>query len=151
MLFRSDRTGCPARAWLLCAIFTLMLFCHLPNSNGEIPVAVQTGQIPDISKFKYWSNPTGKTRQKNLPVGATQPRVLEMSSHTWFCSRNQNSWCHAVMCDQRQTPSTQIYVKDRIPRHLHLLPRHLKLKLLMKMKTNVETVRTEQYNSVSLG
>ena len=29
-----DRTGCPARAWLLCAIFTLMLFCHLPNSNG---------------------------------------------------------------------------------------------------------------------
>ena len=30
-----DHVGCPARAWLLCAIFALMLFCHLPNSNGE--------------------------------------------------------------------------------------------------------------------
>ena len=36
------------------AIFTLMLFCHLPNSNGEIPLAVQTGQIPDISKFMHF-------------------------------------------------------------------------------------------------
>ena len=49
-----DRTGCPARASLLCAIFTLMSFCHLPNSNGEIPLAVQTGQIPDISKFMHF-------------------------------------------------------------------------------------------------
>ena len=31
-----------------------MLFCHLPNSNGEIPVAAQTGQIPDISKFMHF-------------------------------------------------------------------------------------------------
>ena len=39
-----DCTGCPAHAWLLCAIFTLMLFCHLPNSNGEIPVAYNASQ-----------------------------------------------------------------------------------------------------------
>ena len=49
-----DHMGSPARAWLLCAMFALMLFCHLPNSNGEILLAVQTGQIPDISKFMHF-------------------------------------------------------------------------------------------------
>ena len=30
-----DHTGCPARTWLLCMTFTLMLFCHLPNAMGR--------------------------------------------------------------------------------------------------------------------
>ena len=51
---RMDLVGCPARAWLFRAIFTLMLFCHLPNSNGEIPLAVQSGQTPDTSKFMHF-------------------------------------------------------------------------------------------------
>ena len=34
--------------------FSIVMPCHLPNSNGEIPVAVQTGQIPDISKFMHF-------------------------------------------------------------------------------------------------
>ena len=67
-----DCTGCPACAWLLCTIFTLMFFCHLPNSNGEIALGVQTGQIPDISKFMhfhFWqevlveSHPKDKTEE----------------------------------------------------------------------------------------
>ena len=49
-----DCVGCLAHAWLLCAIFMLILFCHLPNSNGEIPLAVQTGQTPDASKFMHF-------------------------------------------------------------------------------------------------
>ena len=31
-----------------------MLFCHLPNSNGEIPLTVQMGQTPDILKFMHF-------------------------------------------------------------------------------------------------
>ena len=50
-----DCVGCPACVWLLCAIFTLMLFCHLPNSHGEIPTAMQMGQIPDILKFMQFT------------------------------------------------------------------------------------------------
>ena len=49
-----DCVGCLARVWLLCAIFALMLFCHLPNSNREIPLAMQTGQTPDISNFMHF-------------------------------------------------------------------------------------------------
>jgi hypothetical protein len=49
-----DHVRCPAQGWLLCAIFTLMLFCHLPNVNGEIPRTVQTGQIHDILKFIHF-------------------------------------------------------------------------------------------------
>ena len=63
-----DRTGCPARVWLLCVIFTLMLFCHLPNSNGEIPLAVQMGQIPDISKimhFHFWQEVLVESHHKD--------------------------------------------------------------------------------------
>ena len=63
-----DCVGCPACAWLLCAIFTLMLFCHLPNLNGEIPLAVQTGQIPDISKFMhfhFWQEALVESHQKD--------------------------------------------------------------------------------------
>ena len=49
-----DRTGCPEKWWLLCAFFVLGLFNHLPNSNGEIPLAVITGQIPDVSKYMHF-------------------------------------------------------------------------------------------------
>ena len=53
---------------ILCVIFMLMLFCHLPNSNGEIPLAVQTGQIPDISKFMhfhFWQEALVESHQKD--------------------------------------------------------------------------------------
>ena len=63
-----DHVGCPARAWLLCAIFILMLFCHLPNSNGKIPHAAQMGQIPDISKFMhfhFWQEVLVKSHRKD--------------------------------------------------------------------------------------
>ena len=49
-----DHVGYPACAWLLCAIFTLMVFCHLPNLSAEIPLAVQLGQVPDTSKFMHF-------------------------------------------------------------------------------------------------
>ena len=68
MINTMDCTGCPAHAWLLCTIFTLTLFCHLPNSNGEIPLAVQTGQIPDISKFMhfhFWQEVLVESHQKD--------------------------------------------------------------------------------------
>ena len=63
-----DCVGCPAHAWLLCAAFTLMLFCHLPNLNGEIPLAVQMGQTPDISKFMhfyFWQEVLVESHQKD--------------------------------------------------------------------------------------
>ena len=37
-----DNVTCPTQRWLLCTIFMLMLFCHLPNLIGEIPLAMQT-------------------------------------------------------------------------------------------------------------
>ena len=49
-----DRVGCPVCGWLLCAIFTLMLFCHIPNANREILLALQTGQALDISKLMHF-------------------------------------------------------------------------------------------------
>ena len=63
-----DHTGCPARTWLLCMIFALMLFCHLPNLNEEIPLAMQTGQIPNISKFMhfhFWQEVLVESHQKD--------------------------------------------------------------------------------------
>ena len=129
---------------------SLMLFCHLPNSNGEIPVAVQTGQIPDISKFMhfhFWQEVLVESHQKDkteeLARWCYPAEVLEMSSPTWFCSRSRNNWCHVAMCDQLLIPSTRIYAKDRTPRRLHLLPHHLKLKLLMKMKTMTKETHLE--------
>ena len=49
-----DRTGCPTKWWLLAAIFTLMVMNVLPNSNGDIPYSVVTGQTADISKFLHF-------------------------------------------------------------------------------------------------
>ena len=71
-----DCVGCPACAWPLCAIFALMLFCHLPDSNGEIPLTAQTRQTPDISELctstsgkKFHLNCTKRTKPKNWPTG----------------------------------------------------------------------------------
>jgi hypothetical protein len=49
-----DRTGCPPKCWLLCLLFVIGLFNHLPNSDGNIPLTVVTGQIPDISKYLHY-------------------------------------------------------------------------------------------------
>ena len=49
-----DRTGCEDRWWLLAALFTIALMCVLPNSNGEIPLTVVTGQRVDVSKFMHF-------------------------------------------------------------------------------------------------
>ena len=49
-----DRVGCPPKWWLLAAIFTLQLMLYIPNSNGDIPLAVITGQMPDVSKFTHF-------------------------------------------------------------------------------------------------
>ena len=65
---KMDRVGCPTRVWLLCATFTLMSFCHLPHLNGEIPLAVQMGQVPDISKFMqfhFWQEVLMESHRKN--------------------------------------------------------------------------------------
>ena len=73
-----DHVGCLARAWPLCAIFALMLFCHVPNSIGEIPLALQMGQIPDVSKFthfQFW---------QEVPVGSHQKEKTE----------ELTCWCH---------------------------------------------------------
>ena len=32
-----DRTGCPAKWWLLCALFVMALCCVLPNSREKFP------------------------------------------------------------------------------------------------------------------
>ena len=49
-----DRTGCPKKWWLLCALFVIVLFNHLPDSNGEIPLMEIAAQIQDISKFAHF-------------------------------------------------------------------------------------------------
>ena len=49
-----DRVGCPARWWLLAALFVMAITNVLPNSNGEIPYTAVTGQIADISKFMHF-------------------------------------------------------------------------------------------------
>ena len=49
-----DRTGCPAKWWLLCALFVMALSCVLPNSRGEIPNSVVTGQATDVSCFMHY-------------------------------------------------------------------------------------------------
>ena len=46
----------------------MMLFCHIPNVHGEIPQAVQTGQVQDISKFMhfhFWQEVFVKSHKKN--------------------------------------------------------------------------------------
>ena len=45
-----------------------MIFCHLPNSSGEIPLAMQTGQILDISKFihfHFWQKVLVESHKKD--------------------------------------------------------------------------------------
>ncbi len=52
-----DRVGCPAHYWLLAILFTVALCNVLVNSNGEIPQAVVTGEVIDISpflEFHFW-------------------------------------------------------------------------------------------------
>ena len=49
-----DRTGCPQKWWLLCALFCIMILNVLPNVHGEIPQTVVTGEVQDISKFMHY-------------------------------------------------------------------------------------------------
>jgi hypothetical protein len=49
-----DCTSCPPKCWLLCLLFVIGLFNHLPNFDGNIPLSVVTGQIPDISKYLHY-------------------------------------------------------------------------------------------------
>ena len=56
-----DRTGTPAKYWLLCTLFILGMFnvvAHETN-HGRTPIEVQTGQQPDISAYLafYWFEP----------------------------------------------------------------------------------------------
>ena len=48
-----DRTGTPARHWLLCLLYIVTLLNHLACSNlhWETPIFKATGQKPDISAF----------------------------------------------------------------------------------------------------
>ena len=49
-----DRTGCPKKWWLVCALFVIVLFNHMPNANGDIPLSEITARIVDISKFMHF-------------------------------------------------------------------------------------------------
>ena len=73
-----DCVGCPACAWPLCAIFTLVLFHHLPNLKGEIPLVAQMGQTLDVSEFvhfHFW---------QKVPV----------ELHQWDKTEELTCWCH---------------------------------------------------------
>ena len=136
-----DCVGCPACVWPLCAIFALMLFCHLPNSNGEIPIAVHVGQILDISKFMhfhFWQKFLVELHQKDkteelarwcYPTKGVGDELTYMVLLT-----NLNSWCHAATCNRLQILSNQTYANNPTPVHpcLHLLPHLLTLKLCQK-------------------
>jgi hypothetical protein len=49
-----DRTGCPAEGWLLAALFVCAFLLLVPNSHGEIPYTMVTGQTADILKFMHF-------------------------------------------------------------------------------------------------
>ena len=48
-----DRTGTPAKFWLLCLLFVICLYNHLALEilGGKTPLEIATGQQPDISAF----------------------------------------------------------------------------------------------------
>jgi hypothetical protein len=52
-----DRTGCPAQYWLLAMLYVVALFNVICNSSGEIPKALITGEVVDVSpflQFHFW-------------------------------------------------------------------------------------------------
>ena len=54
-----DRTGTPAKFWLLCLLYIVYLYNHISfQSNGEkTPLEVATGVVPDISSilaYHWW-------------------------------------------------------------------------------------------------
>jgi hypothetical protein len=54
-----DRTGTPAKHWLLCTLFVVALLNHLATASldWKTPIEVATGQCPDISailQFHWW-------------------------------------------------------------------------------------------------
>ena len=54
-----DRTGTPAKFWLLCLLYTVFLHNHLshPSLDGKTPLHVALGSKPDIScllTYHWW-------------------------------------------------------------------------------------------------
>ena len=139
-----DCTGCPGRAWLLCALFTMMLFCHLPNANREILNNVQTGHIHDISKFMhfhFWQEVLIESHHKDKkeePVRWCFPADGVGDELTWMVllteleqlvpRSNVRPATDPLYPNFRERP----YTKTPTP---NLLPHHLRLKLLMTMMT----------------
>ena len=56
-----DRTGTPAKYWLLCLLFVgyLLNWLSYPGLNHETPLLAATGQRPDISNllnYSWWED-----------------------------------------------------------------------------------------------
>ena len=74
-----DRTGCPAKFWLLCFLFVISLLNCLVNKNGEIPKSLVTGEVTDVSPFltfHFWQEvffeQPDKTEQLGRWVGVAE-------------------------------------------------------------------------------
>ena len=52
-----DRTGTPAKFWLLCLLYVVQLLNHMAveSLGWKTPIQVATGQRPDISAFLYFT------------------------------------------------------------------------------------------------
>ena len=93
-----------------CAIFTLMLFCHLPNLNGKIPLAMQTGQTPDISKFTlfhFWQVALVESHRKDMTEELTHWRcpakgVGDELTHMVLLTELEKLVPNHMICDNEQ-------------------------------------------------
>jgi len=116
-----DRTGCPSKWWLLAAMFVIMLMNHLPNANGEIPLAVVSGQIPDVSKFMhfhFW---------QEVFVESHRPEKKEELAR-WVCPADNvgdelTYWCLLDATDQLVARSNVRPAKDPLHPNLRERPR----------------------------
>ena len=52
-----DRTGCPAKCWLLCVLYVIGLLNHVVCSNGTIPNSIFHNVVTDVSlylSYHFW-------------------------------------------------------------------------------------------------
>ena len=74
-----DRTGTPAKYWLLCLLFVCYLFNHVAHEalNGQTPIFAAHGIFPDISAllfFRWWEPVYFYDDNVSFPFGTKERR-----------------------------------------------------------------------------
>ena len=116
-----DRTGCEDQWWLLVALFTIALMCVLPNSNGEIPLTVVTGQHVDVSKFMhfhFWQEVFVESHRKG-----TKEELARWVMPADNVGDELTYWVLLVDTEQLVTRSNVHPAKDPLYPNLKLCPR----------------------------